>query len=152
MFLRPIFAVVAFLAAAAPATALAQDAPAVTAAPETPPSPEEAAFLARSEAFQARLEGMNGELEQAMADPATDDAGKTAATNAIIERYRPEMEAFAGELETFLRARAERPENAEDKAELLAAADAAPSAIRGIPDMIRSAIAQALAAPPAAPQ
>lgn len=154
MPLRPLLAAVVLLAVA-PAPILAQEPAPPAAAPAPAPepmTPEQAAFTARGEAFQTRLEAMNGELEQAMADPATDAAGKTAATNAILARYQPDVDAFAGELEAFLRAQAELPENAAKRADMLAAAATAPAAVRGIPDMVRQAIAEALAAPAAAPQ
>lgn len=154
MPLRPLLAAAALLIGLPAASVHAQQTPPpTTAAPAPAPmTPEQAAFSARGETFQARLQEMNGELERAMGDPATDAAGKTAATNAILSRYQPEIDAFAGELETFLRSQAERPENAAKRDELLAAASTAPTQVRGIPEMVRQAIAEALAAPPAAPQ
>jgi hypothetical protein len=132
------------------APALAQDAPPAAApapAPE-PMSPAEQAMKAKGDAFQARMQQMNGELERAMGDQTTDAAGKTAATNAIIDSYQTDIETFATDLETFLRAQAELPENAARKADFLSAAGSVPGTIRSIPTMIRDGIQQALTAPP----
>lgn len=154
MSLRLILAVSTALVAtpvlaqtAPPAPPAAQAAP----APAPAPSPEEQAMEARGEAFQASMEAMGAELEAVMADAAKDTATKTAETNAIIDRRVPEINGFANELETFLRAMAEKPGNEEKRAELMNAANAAPAALRAIPDQIRGSITQALAAPPAAP-
>lgn len=150
MSIRVILAVSAALIAT---PVLAQTAPpAPPAAPAAPaPSPEELAMEARGQAFQTSMEAMGQELEAAMSDTTTDAAAKTTATNAIIDRRVPEINAFADELEAFLRAMAAKPGNEDKRAELTNAANAAPAAMRAIPEQIRGSIAQALAAPPAAP-
>ncbi len=107
---------------------------------------------ARGEAFQASMEAMGAELEAVMSDTAKDNATKTAETNAIIDRRVPEINAFASELETFLRAMADKPELAAQREQLLTAATTAPASLRAIPEQIRSGIAEGLTAPaPAAP-
>ncbi|GAA0641603.1 translation initiation factor IF-2 [Brevundimonas lenta] len=136
---------------AGPALARQQPAaPPAAQAPAEPRSDAEMAMNARGEAFSGRMDQMKAELQVAMDDPATDAAGKTAATDAILNRYQPEIDAFAGELEAFFRSEAGKPENVSQRDQLLAAADAAPPAIRGIPQIVRTAVQQALTAPPAA--
>ena len=147
MSLRLILAVSTALIAT---PVLAQTAPPAppAAAVEAPPSPEEVAMEAKGRAFQTSMEAMGQELEAVMSDTTTDNAAKTTATNAIIDRRLPEINGFADELEAFLRAMADKPENAEKREEILGAAAAAPASLRAIPDQIRGGIAQALTAPP----
>ena len=144
-------AVAALTVCAAPA--FAQDAqpapPAAAPAPARTPSPEEAAFEARGEAFHAEAERMKAELDAVIEDPVLDAETKKTRTDAIITRYEPAFNAFADDLGAFFRAFAEKPENAEKKTEILAAAEAAPAQIRAIPAQIRQAVAQAVTAPPA---
>ncbi|MCZ4106597.1 translation initiation factor IF-2 [Brevundimonas diminuta] len=138
---------------AAPAFAAVQDAsspaPAITAQPA--PSPEEAAFAVRGEAFNAEAQRMGAELEAIMEDANLDAATKKTRTDAILNQYEPKFAAFADEYGAFLRQMAEKPGNAEKKTEILAAADAASAQLRGMPAQIRTAIEGALAAPPAPP-
>jgi hypothetical protein len=150
MSLRLILAVSTALVAT---PVLAQTAPPAPppAAAAPAPSPEEAAMEAKGEAFQAAMEAIGAELEAVMSDSAKDNAAKTAETNAIIDRHGPEIEAFAADLETFLRAMADNPANAARRDEIVNAANAAPAAIRSIPAQMRAGVAQALTAAPAAP-
>lgn len=136
--------------AAATSTAPAQDQ-AVAAAPDQ--SPEEAAFEAKGMAFEAETQQMGVELQAVMEDEALDAATKKTRTDAIMDRYEPRFDAFAGDLESFLRYMAALPENAAQKDQLLAAADAAPAQLRAAASQIRASIDQALTAPvaPAAP-
>lgn len=143
---------------AAPAFAAVQDppppAPAVTdqaVTDQAPVSPEEAAFQVKGEAFEAETARMGAELETIMDDASLDAATKKARTDAVLTQYEPKFAAFADEYGAFLRIMAEKPENAEKKADILAAADAAPAALRGVPGQLRTAIEAALAAPPAPP-
>lgn len=149
MSLRLVLAAAATLAFAAPAFAqeAAPAAPAVTAAPAQ--SPEEVAFEAKGMAFEAETRQMGVELQAVMEDAALDAATKKSRTNAILDRYEPKFDAFAGELESFLRATAALPERAAQKDEILAAAEAAPAQLRGAPAQIRASIDQALTAPAA---
>lgn len=146
-------AAAALIACAAPAVAqdVAPTAPAVAAAPAM--SPEETAFEAKGQAFDAESRQMGVELQAVMEDASLDAATKKTRTDAIITRYEPRFEAFAGELESFLRAMAAVPERAAQKDQILAAAEAAPAQLRAVPAQIRASIDQALAAPaaPAAP-
>ncbi|MBB4797033.1 hypothetical protein HNP32_000747 [Brevundimonas bullata] len=146
-------AAAALIACAAPAVAqdVAPAAPAVAAAPAM--SPEETAFEAKGQAFDAESRQMGVELQAVMEDASLDAATKKTRTDAIITRYEPRFEAFAGELESFLRAMAAVPERAAQKDQILAAAEAAPAQLRAVPAQIRASIDQALAAPaaPAAP-
>ena len=143
------------IACAAPAVAqeaapAAQDT-AVTAAPAR--TPEETAFEAKGQAFEAESRQLGVELQAVMDDAGLDAATKKTRTDAIITQYEPKFEAFAGELESFLRAMAALPERAAQKDQILAAAEAAPAQLRAVPAQIRASIDQALAAPvaPAAP-
>jgi len=149
----PLAAAAALTLFAAPAFAAVQDppppAPAITAQPA--PSPEEAAFAAKGEAFNVEAERMGAELETIMDDASLDGATKKARTDAVLTQYEPKFVAFADEYGAFLRQIAEKPENAEKKTEILAAADAASAQLRGLPAQIRTAIDAALAAPPAPP-
>jgi hypothetical protein len=151
--LLPLAAAAALTLFAAPAFAAVQDppppAPAITAQPA--PSPEEAAFAAKGEAFNVEAERMGAELETIMGDASLDGATKKARTDAVLTQYEPKFVAFADEYGAFLRQIAEKPENAEKKTEILAAADAASAQLRGLPAQIRTAIDAALAAPPAPP-
>lgn len=133
------------------APAVAQDAaPAAPAqAPARTPSPEEVAFQARGEAFEVEAQAMGGKLETIMGDAALDAATKKSRTDAVLAEYEPKFGAFADELAAFLKVMAEKPENAEQKDQLLAAAEAAPAQIRGVPAQVRTSIEQALAAPAA---
>nr|WP_312162528.1 translation initiation factor IF-2 [Brevundimonas diminuta] len=149
----PLAAAAALTLFTAPAFAAVQDppppAPAITAQPA--PSPEEAAFAAKGEAFNVEAERMGAELETIMDDASLDGATKKARTDAVLTQYEPKFVAFADEYGAFLRQIAEKPENAEKKTEILAAADAASAQLRGLPAQIRTAIDAALAAPPAPP-
>jgi hypothetical protein len=145
MSLRLILTVSAALVAT---PVMAQTAPPAPPAPAAAPapSPEEQAMEARGQAFQASMEAMGAELEAVMSDTTKDNATKTAETNAIIDQRVPEINAFAGELETFLRALADKPELAEQREQLLTAANTAPASLRAIPGQIRSGIAEGLTA------
>ncbi|MGX5635224.1 translation initiation factor IF-2 [Brevundimonas diminuta ATCC 11568] len=149
----PLAAAAALTLFAAPAFAAVQDppppAPAITAQPA--PSPEEAAFAAKREAFDVEAERMGAELATIMDDASLDAAAKKARTDAVLNQYEPKFAAIADEYGAFLRQMAEKPENAEKKTEILAAADAASAQLRGLPARIRTAIEAALAAPPAPP-
>ena len=102
--LTPLAAVAA-LAIAAPAfaqdAAPAPQAPAA-AAPEAPPTPEEAAFEAKGEAFGQRIEAMVTEMQTAAAQ--SDKAKAKTDLDGIQARYQPEVDAFATEFETFVTA------------------------------------------------
>lgn len=129
------------------APALAQEA--APAAPAAAPvlSPEEAAFQAKGEAFQAEAARMGAELEALMDDASLDAATKQSRADAVLDRYEPKFAAFADDYAAFLRLMADKPENAEERDQILAAADAAPAQLRAVPGQVRAAIAAALAAP-----
>ena len=137
----------------------AQDASVQPAASQSPPaaeaetqSPAEAACEARAEAFGARMDTMQPALQAVLSDPSTDKAGKMAAADAVIDGYVPDIETFATELEAFIRSQADLPENAEQRENMLQAAAAAPTAIRGIPEQVRAGIRASLEAPAAPPE
>ncbi len=148
MSLRLILAVSTALVAT---PALAQTAPPAAPPIVSPaPSPEDVAMEAKGQAFQASMEAISGELEAVLTDTTKTNEAKTAETNAIIDRHAAEINAFAADLETYLRALADKPENAAKREDILNAANAAPAALRSIPEQMRAGVAQALAAPPAA--
>jgi len=142
-------AAAAALAVCAAPAAFAQDAAPAAPVAQPAPSPEEAAFEAKGEAFNAEAQRMKAELDAVIEDPALDPAAKQTRADAIIMRYEPTFNAFADELAAFFRTFAEKPENAENKDQILAAAEAAPAQIRAIPAQIRQAVAQAVTAPAA---
>lgn len=130
------------------APALAQEAaPAAPAVAAPALSPEEAAFQAKGEAFQAEAARMGAELEALMEDESLDAATKKSRADAVLDQYEPKFAAFADDYAAFLRLMAGKPENAEQKDEILAAAEAAPAQMRAVPTQVRAAIAAALAAP-----
>jgi hypothetical protein len=147
MSLRLILAVSTALIATPVLAQTAPPAPPAAAAPAS--SPEETAMEAKGQAFQASMEEMSEELEAVMSDTTKSNATKTTETNAIIDRQATEINAFAADLETFLRAMADKPENAAKREDILNAANTAPTALRSIPEQMRAGIAQALTAPPA---
>lgn len=142
-------AAAAALAVCAAPAAFAQDAAPAAPVAQPAPSPEEAAFEAKGEAFNAEAQRMKAELDAVIEDPALDPAAKQARADAIITRYEPTFNAFADELGAFFRTFAEKPENAENKEQILAAAEAAPAQIRAVPAQIRQAVAQAVTTPAA---
>lgn len=142
-------AAAAALAVCAAPAAFAQDAAPAAPVAQPAPSPEEAAFQAKGEAFNAEAQRMKAELDAVIEDPALDPATKQTRADAIITRYEPAFSAFADELGAFFRTFAEKPENAENKDQILAAAEAAPAQIRAVPAQIRQAVAQAVTAPAA---
>lgn len=149
MSLRLILAVSTALIATPVLAQTAPPAPPAAAAPA--PSPEEAAMQAKGQAFQASMESISGELEAVLTDSTKTNAAKTAEANAIIDRHVPEINAFAADLEAFLRGMADKPENAAQREDILNAANTAPAALRSIPEQMRAGVAQALTAPAAAP-
>ena len=142
-------AAAALAVCAAPAIVSAQETAPAAPAAQPAPSPEEAAVQAKGGAFNAEAERMKAELDAVIEDPALDAAAKQTRADAIITRYEPTFNAFADELGAFFRTFAEKPENAENKDQILAAAEAAPAQIRAVPAQIRQAVAQAVAAPTA---
>ena len=125
-------AAAALAVCAAPAAVAAQDAAPAAPVAQPAPSPEEAAFQIKGDAFQVEAERMGAELETIMDDASLDAATKKARTDAVLTQYEPKFAAFADEYGAFLRLMAEKPENAENKADILAAADAASAQLRAI--------------------
>lgn len=142
-------ATVALMLAAAPVAVLAQDGAAppsgAPGAAEDAQSPEEAALEAKGEAFEAQMDQMSAELEAIVDDETKDAATATAEVDAVVDRYAPGMAAFGAEVEAYLKAEAEKPENADKKDEIVAAAAQAGAAIAGLPEQIRAGVHQAIA-------
>lgn len=141
--------------AAAAALAIAAPAVAQNAPPAPPPartvSPEEAAIEAKGAAFESVMNQLNTELETILGDETKSAETATAEANAAIDRRAGDISTFARDVEAFIRAEAAKPENAEKKDELLAAATQTQQAIASIPEQIRAGVQQALAARTAAP-
>lgn len=146
MSLRLIIPAIAVLAFAAPA--FAQTAPAPAPAPQAAPapadaddaeSPDEAEFEAKAEAFGERMKGMMEEMKAASAAAGADTAKKTTDLDAIQARYQPEADAFATDLEAFIRSQAAAaPE--DQRAGMEAGIQQALPQIRGVPAMVRAEV------------
>lgn len=155
-----IAAAAASLALASFGPALAQDAtPNATAqapaaeAPQGAPvmNPADQAFQEQGTAFEAETRQMGVELQAVMEDAALDNAAKTERTNAILDRYQPRFDAFAGVLKAYLTELANRPERTAEREQILAAAESAPAQLSAAPNAIRTSIQQALTAPATPP-
>jgi hypothetical protein len=140
----------AALFAAVPA--MAQEAPAAPPAAEAPMSPEEAALNAKAQVFSSHMQAMGTELEAAITAAGSDTTKAMADVDVILERNRPEINAFADEVAAFLNGEAAKSTDAEEKAGLTQAATNASAAIKAIPDQARAGIYERLTTPaPAAP-
>ena len=152
--LTSLAATAALMLAATPAAVLAQDATPPSGAPgeaAQADSPEEAALEAKGEAFEAQMDQMSAELEAIVADQSKDAATATAEADAVVDRYQPGMAAFGAEVEAYLKAEADKPENADKKDEMIAAGAQAGAAIAGLSEQIRTGVRQAIAERAAAP-
>lgn len=126
--------------APAPALAAAADDTAVLAA-----TPSEAEVEAAAAAFEARMEAMGLEIEAIMSDASVAGADRADQVDALLLAYTPDIDAFADLVEAFVVGEAARMESAQEAAAVQGAGAAAAIAIRGIPDQVRAAVAQALA-------
>lgn len=136
------------LAQEAAPTAPAAAAP---AAPERVKSAEELALEADAQAFQSRMQAMRGEIGAAMQASAGDQAKATADIDLVLARYQPEIDGFAGKVETFLNGQAALTSDEGQKQGLAAAATQASASIRTIPDQVRASVQQAFTAAATAP-
>lgn len=122
------------------APALAQDASAAAATPETAAAPaksaEELAIEAQAKEFSDAMVRMQDELVNTTTPEEAD---------AVTARYRPDADALADRMSAFLIAHANQPENEASRQELLAQATIAVQRVRELPAFIRSAIEQARA-------
>jgi len=143
MSLRIILAASAVLAFAAPA--LAQDAPAAPPAAEAP-SAAEIAMEAKGEAFKARMEQMQGEIEAAISGAGTDQTRGLADVDAILARYEPDIEGFIVDFEAFIDAEAAAEPDETKRAEMSGAKMGVRMALSGLPAQIRAAAQSALTA------
>lgn len=160
-------AAAATLALASFDPALAQDGgPAQTPASQTPAAqapaaeapqgapvmnPADQAFQDQGTAFEAETRQMGVDLQVVMEDDTLDNAAKTERTNAILDRYQPRFDAFAGVLKAYLTELANRPERTAEREQILAAAESAPAQLSAAPNAIRASIQQALSAPATPP-
>jgi hypothetical protein len=151
MSLRIILAASAVLAFAAPA--LAQDAPAAPPAAEAK-SAAEIELEAKGEAFQARMEQMQGEIEAAITGAGSDQAKGMTGVDAILARYQPDIDGFIVAFESFIDAEAASAPDEATRAEAQGAKTAIRTALSGLPAQIRAGAQAALSAQattPAAP-
>ncbi|MEH6665197.1 MAG: translation initiation factor IF-2 [Brevundimonas sp.] len=149
MLTRTLLAAMAALALAGAARsqeAAAQPAPEASAAATL----DEAAFEARAERFEQQVDQMTRELQAAGETGAGDQAATLASVDQILARYQPEFEGFARDFEAFFNASIAASEDAEARAELAAARDAAIPVILAIPGQIRAGIEAQFAAGTAA--
>lgn len=128
-------AVLAVLAA----PALAQEAAASPATPETTTalakSAEELAIEASARDFSDAMVRMQNELVKTTTPEEAD---------AVVAGYQPMAEALADRMNAFLTAHANQPENQATRQDLLAQASAATARVRGLPQFIRLAVEQAI--------
>lgn len=150
-----ILAVVAALLTLSALPAVAQDttspaAAAPAAEAETPPTPEEAAFAARGQAFGADTQKMAEEMQAAIVAAGADTAKKTADLDAIQAHYQSSADSFAEALQTFVTAQANAELAAHPEAsldELTRGLDAGLAQIKAIPAKVRTRIEQEAATP-----
>lgn len=100
MSLRTALAAAAVLAFATPV--FAQEAPAADPVAATA-AQAEAAFEARAEVFQQAMAAMQGEMQTALTAAGSDQVKASADLDAIAARYQPQADAFALELDAFIR-------------------------------------------------
>jgi hypothetical protein len=148
MSLRIILAASAVLAFAAPA--FAQDAPAAPPAAEAP-SAAEVELEATGEAFKARMEQMQGEIEAAITGAGADQAKGMADVDAILARYQPDIEGFIVAFEAFMDTEAAGAPDDATRQEMLGAKAGVRMALTGLPAQIRTAAQASFAAQAAAP-
>ncbi|MDP1777020.1 MAG: hypothetical protein Q8K90_00210 [Brevundimonas sp.] len=98
MSLRIALAAAAVLALATPV--FSQDAPA--ADPAATAAEAETAFEAKAETFQHAMMTMQGEMQTALTAAGADQARANADMDAIANRYQPQADAFAVELDAFI--------------------------------------------------
>lgn len=151
-----LMAAAATLLIASPA--MAQDmsaqpapAPAPEAQPAPAPSPEEAAIEAAAAQFEARLATMSTEINTAVQAAGDDPIQAQADADAVVDRYTPEFNAFAEQLEAFFDARIVASTDEAEKSGLAAAKTRAGGEIRGLSATVKAQIAQGIAAQSAAP-
>lgn len=140
----PIRALLAAAAVMLAAPVLAQETPATEPAPAV--SAEQAAFEARAARFRAAMEQLSQEVEAVLAAGGGSET-VLAAVDAILDRHRPEIDGFAGDLDAFLAHQAEQAGDPEATAQLTTAREAAVPVIRSIPEQVRAGVEQRLAQP-----
>lgn len=149
--IRPLFLVASLLLAT---PALAQAPPdQTTPAPSTPPAPPaedaEAAFEAKAEAFSARMEAMQGEMSAAVTAAGTDTAKRDADLDAIEARYKPDVDTFVADLQSFVATMAPTMPEAQATG-MRAGIEMAIVQIRGATAQIRASVVEQSTASPAA--
>ncbi|WEK57816.1 MAG: hypothetical protein P0Y52_14940 [Candidatus Brevundimonas phytovorans] len=138
----------AALAFAAPV--VAQQAPAANSGPPiilpiSPKSPAEAELEVKTEAFKIRIAPLQAELHAAVRASGGDTAKGMAAVDAVLARYRPDIESYAVELDAYFDGLiGEAPDDAT-RQRIAADKAKAGATLRGIPDQIRAGAPQAIA-------
>lgn len=145
MNLRIALAAAAVLAASTPALAQQAAQPTAPQAPARPMSPEEIAFSQRGEAFGARINALQAEIQAMLSDGSTDAAQKQANLEQILAAYTPEINAFADELQAFLTLEQSRTTDPQEQAAIAQALQTGPANVRDIPNQMRQSVQRAIA-------
>lgn len=136
------------------ALALSASASAAVAQAETVPQAAsveatvigEAEFRALTEAFERGMQAMQQEMRTAVSDAGEDIVARTAALDAIEERYQPDAEAFASTFEVFIAHKRETASE-EERAEIDSGLGEAASQLRAVPRSVRTVVEQEATAP-----
>lgn len=145
MSLRIALALAAAAVLALATPVVAQDAPAADPAVAAA-AQAEAAFLARTEAFQQAMGTMQGEMQTALTAAGADQVKANADMDAIAARYQPQADAFAAELDAFITSQLPvMPPEAQ--AQMAQMGPMLRGQIIGAPATIKAGLLQAAAAP-----
>jgi len=140
MTLRTVLAAAAVLLMSSPALAQEAGQPA-----QPQPTASQLAFAQTGEAFDARMQTMIGDIQAMLADSNTDGAQKRAALETILASYTPEINTFAGQLQSFLQAEQANTSDPAQQARIAQALQNGPAAVRAIPDQVRQGVNEAIA-------
>lgn len=140
MSLRLAMAASATLILSVPAAATAHALVVQTATPVS-----EAEMEAKSQAFEARMQTMNQELQAAITAAGNDGAKMKADTDVIIDRYAPEIVSFSNDFEGYLNGEIAKAADPEMRQQITSVRDQVVPVIRTMPDQLRASIQQAIA-------
>lgn len=140
MTLRLVMAASAALAFSVPAVS----APVMAVAAVQTASITEAEMEARTQAFEARMEAMKKELQDAVDGADGDTARIKTDTDAIITRYTPEIMGFIDDFAAFLNGQIANEPDAEERQQMENIRDQVLPMLRMIPDQLRAGIQQGI--------
>ena len=138
MIVRSALAAAAILMAGTPAMAL-------QAAPAAPIS--EADFEVLANAFNGRMQALQTEVQGAVTAAAGDTTKLSADVDVITARYAPEIDTFAGQVESFLDGQIAAATDEAQRQQLTAARQQAGAGLRSIPQQLKAAALQAASTP-----